>query len=298
MTGGTLPASAGIGRIGLTVETIDETVAFYRDVVGLTVHARDAEAATLGTPDEALLELRAEPDCPPRPGTAAGLFHTAFRVPTRGALADALDRVREEWELSGASDHLVSEALYLRDPEGNGVEIYRDRDRSEWPTTDEGRVAMVTDPLDLAALASEATGTGTVPVGSDVGHVHLEVTDLPTARRFYADALGMNVRQEMSGALFLAAGEYHHHVGCNVWNGRSTPAKGRGLDWFEVVVPADAVGGVRERVETAGFETGGAEGGGGPGGRGHAEVEPTDHDGFAVSDADGVELRVRPAREV
>ena len=290
MTAGELPESAGIGRVGLTVGDLDETVAFYRDVVGLVVHSHGEAAAALGDPDGPFLELHADPESAARPETAAGLFHTAVRVPSRGAIADALDRVRAEWQLSGASDHLVSEALYLRDPEGNGVEIYRDRDRSEWPITEDGRVQMVTDPLDLDDLASEATGAETVPAGADVGHVHLEVTGLDSAREFYADALGMNVRQELSGALFLAAGEYHHHVGCNVWNRRSTPAEGRGLDWHELVVPGEALAALRERLETAGFDPIALDSSG---------VEPTDEGllddagGFAVRDPDGIELRVR-----
>ena len=297
MTSGSLPASSGIGRVALRVGDLDETVAFYRDVVGLRVRSRDesvdegtdgdgggGSTATLGTADRPLLELRTDPDAPERPETAAGLFHTAFRVPSRAALGDALERIREHWRLTGASDHLVSEALYLRDPEGNGVEIYCDRPREAWPTTDDGRVEMTTDPLDLDSLAAESTGDESVPKGSDVGHVHLEVTSLDAARAFYADALGLNVRQAMSGALFLAAGEYHHHVGCNVWNGRSSPAEGRGLAWFEVVVPAEALAAVRERFEAADVAVDGIP-------------DESSGDGFTVTDPDGIELRVRPASE-
>jgi catechol 2,3-dioxygenase len=294
MTEGDLPASAGIGRVALTVGDLDEAVAFYRDVVGLAVHSRQESAtegadggdgaATLGAAERTLLELRADPEAPERPDSAAGLFHTAFRVPSRAALGDALDRVRERWRLTGASDHLVSEALYLRDPEGNGVEVYCDRPRTEWPTTDDGRVAMTTDPLDLDALATESTGAESVPAGSDVGHVHLEVTTLDSARSFYADALGLTVRQSMSGALFLAAGEYHHHVGCNVWDGRSTPTEGRGLAWFDVVVPGEALAAVRERFEAAGVAVEAVPDGAGTG-------------GFAVTDPDGIELRIRPDSE-
>jgi catechol 2,3-dioxygenase len=291
MTAGDLPASAGIGRVGLTVDDLGDCLAFYRDVVGLAVRSRADDAAVLGDPDTALLELRADPELDPRPETTAGLFHTAVRVPSRAALGDALGRIREGWRLSGASDHLVSEALYLRDPEGNGVEIYRDRPREEWPLTDDGRVEMVTDPLDLDDVAGESTGDPSVPAGTDVGHVHLEVTGLAGAREYYADALGTNVRQEMSGALFLAAGEYHHHVGCNVWNRRSDPAAGHGLDWFEVVVPDRALAGVRDRFERAGLAVTDPNG----------DPDPVtaldgdgDGDGFAVTDPDGVELRVRP----
>jgi len=293
MTESRLPSTSRIGRVALRVSDLDETMAFYRDVVGLTVRSRTGERAALGPPDSRLLELTADPDASARPETAAGLFHTAFRVPSRAALADALARVRGEWQLSGASDHGVSEALYLRDPEGNGVEVYRDRGRAAWPTSADGRVEMVTEPLDLDGLTAEGggadgvadTGAEAVPDGTDVGHVHLEVTSLRSAREYYGDALGMTVRQEMGGALFLAAGEYHHHVGANVWNRRSTPAEGRGLDWFEVVVPdAAALAAVRDRFEGASVtvESVDADGDG-------------ETDGIAVIDGDGIELRVRVA---
>jgi len=190
----TLPASTRVGRVALTATDVDELAAFYRDVVGLAVISRTADRATLGAGDTSLLELREDASAQPRPASAAGLFHTAFRVPDRGALGDALDRVRDRWRLTGASDHRVSEALYLRDPEGNGVEIYRDRPRDEWPTTD-GRVEMTTAPLDLDALAADASGADAAPAGTDVGHVHLEVTDLDESREFYVDALGLRLRQ-------------------------------------------------------------------------------------------------------
>jgi catechol 2,3-dioxygenase len=275
-----LPAATRLGRAALVVSDLDATAAFYRDVVGLEVLRRERTEATLGVDGTPSLVLTADDDARPRDRAAAGLFHSAFRVPSRGALGAALTRIRDRWDLEGASDHLVSEALYLRDPEGNGVEIYRDRDRSEWPTTDDGRVAMVTDPLDLDDLATEVTGGEAAPAETDVGHVHLEVTSLDAARAFYADALGMAVRQEMDGALFLAAGEYHHHVGCNVWNRRSAPAEGRGLDWYEVVVPGEALAAARDRFERTGIEP-------------VATDAADEGDGFTVADPDGIELRVR-----
>ena len=243
------------------------------------------DRTSLGVDGRPLIELHADPTAPERGRTEAGLFHTAIRVPSRDALADALHRIHGDWRLDGASDHHVSEALYLTDPEGNGVEIYRDRERAAWPTDDGGRVGMVTEPLDLDELASaagdERGASATVPVGTDVGHVHLEVTSLRSARECYGDALGMNVRQETGGALFLAAGEYHHHVGANVWNRRSTPAAGLGLDWFEVVVPdAGALAAVRERFDRADVATESVDGG---------EAE------LAVTDGDGIGLRVRVA---
>jgi len=271
----TLPASTRVGRVALTATDVDELAAFYRDVVGLAVISRTADRATLGAGDTPLLELREDASAQPRPASAAGLFHTAFRVPDRGALGDALDRVHDRWRLTGASDHRVSEALYLRDPEGNGVEIYRDRPRDEWPTTD-GRVEMTTAPLDLDALAADAAGADAAPDGTDVGHVHLEVTDLDESREFYVDALGLQLRQQMGNeALFVAAGDYHHHVGLNTWNHRSAPADGRGLDWFELTTTPTGLDAAVDRLEAAGYA-----------------IEETEN-GATVRDPDGIEVRLR-----
>ncbi|MFB6161524.1 MAG: VOC family protein [Haloferacaceae archaeon] len=273
---GELPPSTRVGRAALRVADLGATVAFYRDVVGLAVLREDGEGATLGVEGTALVELRADADAPDRPGDAAGLYHVAVRLPSRGALGDALERVREHGRLEGASDHRVSEALYLADPEGNGVELYRDRPRSEWPVAADGTVRMDTLPLDRDALAAAADGGSSAPSGTDVGHVHLEVTSLPAARAFYVDALGLRVRQAWdSSALFLAAGDYHHHVGLNTWQGRSTPATGRGLAWFELVVPdAAALDDARARLRTHG-----------------ADVTPVEG-GIAVADPDGIAVRL------
>jgi catechol 2,3-dioxygenase-like lactoylglutathione lyase family enzyme len=178
------------------VNDLETMVEFYRDVVGLPVRARGAGTATLGAGGRPLLELAADPDAPARSTRSAGLFHNALRVPSRAALGDVLGRIRESWELTGASDHHVSEARYLDDPEGNGVEVYRDRPRDEWPTDERGRVEMDTLPLDLDALAAEAGGEASVPARTDVGHVHLEVSNLSAARRFYVEVVGLNVCQE------------------------------------------------------------------------------------------------------
>jgi catechol 2,3-dioxygenase len=283
---GALPAAARVGRASLVVNDLDTVTAFYRDVVGLSVRHRGDATATLGAGGDPLLDLTEDPDAPPRPARSAGLFHTAFRVPSRAALADALDRVRGAWELTGASDHHVSEALYLDDPEGNGVEVYRDRPRAEWPTDGAGGVEMDTLPLDLDALAVEGRGEASAPPGTDVGHVHLEVADLSAARRFYAGALGMNVRQEWGpSALFLAAGDYHHHVGLNTWNRRSEPRAGRGLDRFELVVPdAESLAAARERFAGAGVDVAPVEGG-------------AADEGVEVRDPDGIAVRLRAGAE-
>jgi catechol 2,3-dioxygenase len=272
----TLPATSHVGRVALRVTDLDRMVEFYRNVVGLAVQHRGAERATLGG-DEPLLELHADPDAPERGRNETGLFHTAFRVPSRAVLGDALGRIRDRWRLDGASDHLVSEALYLSDPENNGVEVYRDRPQEEWPTNPDGTVGMDTRRLDVDAVGDLGSGETTVPDGTTVGHVHLEVSSLSDAQAFYVDALGMNLRQRFGeSALFVAAGDYHHHVGLNVWNGRTEPASGRGLEWFELVVPGrDVIDAVKERLSDR-------------------EVDFSETDGeIEASDPDGIELHVR-----
>jgi catechol 2,3-dioxygenase len=273
-----MPSTAHVGRVALRVGSVDDVVPFYRDVVGLDV-ARDGDWAVLSAGDTPLVVLDEDPEAPPRPADAAGLFHLAVRVPTRAALGDALTRIETgAASLTGASDHLVSEALYLRDPEGNGVEIYRDRPREAWEFSD-GRVEMDTLPLDLEPLRETAAGDDRLPAGSDVGHVHLEVTSLADARSFYVGTLGLNVRTEAyEGALFVAAGDYHHHVGLNTWNRRSAPAGGsRGVEWVEFVLP-DRAALDEFRSALSAVEV----------------VETTTRDGsLSVDDPDGIGVRLR-----
>jgi len=279
MSSPTLPDGTDVGRVTLTVSALDTVLPFYRDVVGLTVRERAADRAVLGTEGGTLLVLEADPGAGPRPDDAAGLFHVAFLYPSRGALGDALARVESSrHRLTGASDHRVSEALYLRDPDGNGVELYRDRPREGWPERD-GRVEMDTLRLDVDALRADAAGEADAGAPEDtvVGHVHLETTDLDAAEAFYAGTLGFDVRQRWeTDALFVAAGGYHHHVGLNGWNSRSEPASGRGLAEFEVVLPdATALDSVRDRSADAAVDT-------------------RDEGGdLVVADPDGIDVRLR-----
>lgn len=272
-----LPASAHIGRVTLRVDDLDRIVAWYETVIGLTVHHRSDDQAVLGTGSEPLLVVVAAPDIPSRDRNEAGLFHTAFRVPSRTALADALGRIRQQGDLEGASDHLLSEALYLTDPEGNGVEVYCDREREEWPNSDtNGSVGMDTLPLDTTSLPDRSHPEPSVPAGTTVGHVHLESTALGAARAFYVDDLGLRVRDRFGeSALFVAAGNYHHHVGLNVWNDRTEPHTGQGLHRFEIVVPDDqTLDAVRSRLEESGRRF------------------TATQEGIEVSDPDGIDLRV------
>jgi len=287
-----LPPGTRIGRAALRVADLDEMTAFYRDVVGLAVIDRDGDEAVLGVDGDALLVLRRDPDRPERGRTEAGLFHAAFRVPSRAALGEALGRIRDRWRLDGASDHLVSEALYLDDPEGNGVEIYRDRPREEWPVDDDGTVRMATDPLDSEGVAAAAEAVESAdsapadraPPGTDVGHVHLEATSLSAFESVYVDGIGFEVGMTGPDVRFVAAGGYHHHLAANTWRGRTTPATGLGLAWFEVVVPdADALDAVRERLEAVAAD-------------GDVDVDVAVDErggGVTVTDADGIEVRVR-----
>jgi catechol 2,3-dioxygenase len=272
-----LPPETRIGRTALRVDNIEGTTAFYRDVVGLETLSESPSRAVLGVADAPLLVLESDGKVSPRPRESAGLYHNAFRLPSRAALGDALTRVRDRWELEGASDHRVSEALYLSDPEGNGVEIYRDFP-AERPRGDDGRVQMGTDPLDLDAVASAASGESGLPDGTDVGHVHLEVCSVDAFSSFFVDTVGFEQQTTVRGATFVSAGGYHHHLGANTWQRRSEPARGAGLSWFEVVVPdGDALDALRDRL--AG---------------GQYEPTPAD-DGVAVTGPDGIEVRFRAA---
>lgn len=249
MTDWQMPSEMRMGPVGLRVVDLDRVASFYRNVVGLVERERSAGAVVLGTETRPLLEIRSDPGSRPRPADAAGLFHVAMRVPSRAALGAVLDRITEDTTMTGASDHGVSQAIYLRDPEGNGVEVYRDRDPEEWPR-ENGNVVIPTDPLDVNSLRMVAEPSETVPADTDLGHVHLEVTDLDRSRTFYRDRLGLGEQYRVDGAAFLAAGSYHHHLGLNVWRGRTTASAGTGLDWFTVRVPEGAIEEIAARAGT------------------------------------------------
>ncbi|MFD1565744.1 VOC family protein [Haloarchaeobius amylolyticus] len=273
-----IPETARIGRTALRVGDLAETIDFYRDVVGLSVVTRGDTTATLGVDGTPLLVLEHAENESPRGWAQAGLFHTAFKVPSRAALGAALERIRERWQLDGASDHYVSEALYLTDPEGNGVEIYTDRPQEEWPRAADGTVEIGTVPLDLDDVAAQSTGGTTAPPGTTVGHLHLEATSLEAAREFYVETLGLTVQTESPSALFLAAGDYHHHLGVNTWHGRSQPAGGRGVAWFEfLVTDAETLSAVRRRLEDA-------------------DIPVNERDGaIELTDPDEIAIRIRAA---
>ena len=244
-----IPPETHIGTVRLRVADVDDLTTFYERVIGLRALERDGGIVRLGIEGGAgLIELVSAPDAPPAPDFSTGLFHLAILVPDRPELARALRRVAEAgWRLTGASDHLVSEALYLRDPEGNGIELYRDRPRDQWGL-DNGELRMATLPLDLDGILSELESgdeaPNGMPAGTTMGHVHLQVADIPAAEGFYEGALGLDVIvRSYPGALFLSAGGYHHHVGVNTWQtqGAPPPPEGAlGLDRYELVLPSEA----------------------------------------------------------
>ncbi|HEY7266359.1 MAG TPA: VOC family protein, partial [Solirubrobacterales bacterium] len=259
---GSIDPGTSMGTVTLTVADRDRMRDFYRDAIGLSELDPGNGVVRLGAGELPIVELVADPDAAPRPRGTSGLFHLAILVPSRPDLASALQRVAEAgWRLSGASDHLVSEALYLSDPEGNGIELYRDRPREEWPRRD-GFVQMDTLPLDLdgvlGELRREDAGAGMAP-GTRIGHVHLNVGDLAAAEAFYSGALGFDVTvRGYPGALFVSAGGYHHHLGLNTWAGEGAPAPpagSRGLRSFEIVLPSDdALEKLERRLTEGGIE--------------------------------------------
>ncbi len=254
-----------MGTVRLTVSDIAASRRFYEQALGLRATEQDDGTLALGVAGERpLIELRGDASAPALDRRATGLYHVAILMPSRRDLAFALARLAEAgWPLDGASDHLVSEALYLSDPDGNGIEIYRDRPRAEWRQVD-GQLQMSTLPLDLRGLLAELSGTERLeplaPSGTRVGHVHLQVSDLESAEAFYSGILGFDVMvRGYPGALFVSAGGYHHHLGLNTWQSRGAtpPAPGAvGLRNFEVLLPdAEALEQVLARVREARIAT-------------------------------------------
>ena len=241
-----MTTSLRLGAVALTVAGLDRSIAFYQDSLGLRLHRREGSVAALGAGDEDLVVLHEEPRARPA-GRHAGLYHFALLYPSREQLAHALRRlVATGSPISGASDHGVSEAIYLPDPDGNGIELYADRPPDAWPPPAPGeRVGMYTRALDTQDLL--ATVAGSEPArhsdpGLRMGHMHLHVGDVEVAREFYAGAIGFETMAAYPGALFLAVGGYHHHLGVNTWRGEGVgpaPPTTVGLhEWTIVLDPA------------------------------------------------------------
>jgi catechol 2,3-dioxygenase len=214
--------SLRIGSVELAVSDLERSADFYERVLGLPLISREQGTARLGTDPERPALLLSEIAAPtPVPVGSTGLYHVAWLHPSRAALAQSLRRVAgSRWAIEGAADHGVSEAVYLSDPDGLGIELYADRPRGQWERAADGHgVRMVTLPLDLEGLLAEAATdvTPAMGLGTGIGHVHLKVADVPRANAFYRDALGFEEQARLPSAAFLAAGGYHHHVGLNSW---------------------------------------------------------------------------------
>ncbi len=256
-----LPAGTRVDAVHLRVADLERLEAFYQEVLGFTVLGDDGVTATFGTGEgPPLLTLEASPAAPARPAEATGLYHMAFLLPSRAALGSMLIRVREAgYALQGVADHRVSEALYLADPEGNGIELYADRPRDRWAWRD-GELTMATEPLDVVGLLQAGRHAASrLPAGTRLGHLHLEVSSLAAAEAFYVDELGFDVTtRAYRGALFVSAGGYHHHLGLNVWKGEGAPrppAGSLGLRGFTLRVPDEEarrriLGGVEQGERT------------------------------------------------
>ena len=246
----------------LQVPKLERSIRFYTDIIGLQISNRGNGSVELGVGDgQPLLHLTERPDARRVQGTA-GLYHFAILVPSRWDLGRSLHRIAEtHTPVTGFADHLVSEALYLPDVDGNGIEIYRDRARAEWQFQD-GSLRMATDPLDVEGVLAEVGDkppewTGLAP-GTSMGHMHLHVGDIAEAEAFYCGVLGFDLMIRLVGSAgFVSAGGYHHHLGFNIWAGQgvsAAPKDAIGLRWYEVVLPdATALDAVVARLDAADY---------------------------------------------
>ncbi|EAC5126625.1 VOC family protein [Listeria monocytogenes] len=234
-----------LGEVVLNVGHLKEMAGFYQEVIGLKLLEENERMVRLGVSgsDEALLVLKKIDNAVVPEVPRIGLFHTAFLLPTRKSLADVLLHLAKSgYPIDGAGDHAYSEALYLHDIEGNGIEIYADRPKAEWMRDGDGNLPMVTEQVDVDSLLQIATDepfTG-MPNGTIIGHVHLQVADADKAEQFYKEALGMKLTTAIPSARFFAAGDYHHHIGSNVWAGRNLELlqeNETGLAWFTIITP-------------------------------------------------------------
>jgi catechol 2,3-dioxygenase len=249
---------AAIGEVHLTISDLDRSVRVYQSHLGFHLHSRNGRVARLGALSGAELLVLEQCESAPRVRGTTGLYHFAILVPSRADLSRALRRLVEtETVMQGAADHGVSEALYLADPDGHGIEIYRDRPRAEWPVVD-GQLHMGADPIDFDALLGEPGSDGGACLDSAtvMGHVHLHVSALDAAQHFYVDVLGFDLMQRYGpSALFVSAGGYHHHIGLNTWAGVGAPPPppgAIGLKHFVVRLSSvEELGRLRDRLHAA-----------------------------------------------
>ena len=247
-----------IGAVGLAVRNLDLMTDYYRNLLGFSVLERTDRTARLGAGGVTLLELEHRPNAKPDDDRTAGLYHTAFLMPTREDHARwILHLVESRIPVTGASDHGVSEAFYLDDPEGNGIEVYNDRPPERWER-DGDLIVMQTKPLDVEAIIRETNPSARyagAPGGLRIGHIHLRVGDVEQAEKVYRGAVGLDLKRKRGGATFMSSGGYHHHVGANVWHSPGAGARDpdmAGLSWFSIEsTDAPTLAAVSERLKGA-----------------------------------------------
>jgi catechol 2,3-dioxygenase len=257
-------ANTVLGELKLKVSDLERSIRFYKEVVGFQVLSQETGTARLTVDgNNTFLILEEIPNAVIVPNrSATGLYHFAILVPTREQLGLALRNLVKSGIHIGQGDHLVSEALYISDPDNNGIEIYSDRPRSQWQKNSEGYYIMGADPVDidgLLKLAGDKPWTG-LSAETILGHIHLHVSELPKSRAFYCDILGFDMMLDASkrmGAYFIAAGGYHHHIGLNIWAGLGAPqppANGTGLTYYTIVLPStEELNITLEKIRNAGL---------------------------------------------
>jgi catechol 2,3-dioxygenase len=251
--------STHLGTVDFTVADLTRSVDFYTRVIGFSVIDQNDQRAILGAGTQPLLTVHELKDARRQPSQSTGLYHMAILLPSRPDLGRwLLHMERSRYPVQGFADHLVSEAVYLADPDGNGLEVYRDRPRDEWKWNG-SQVQMATDPIDIEGIVTSIPDPNVLwagtPQGTTIGHIHLRVGDIPLAEAFYHRVMGFDLVAKMPSAIFLSAGGYHHHIGANIWHSRSAPRPPEdsvGLRQFTVIVPdADAQNQVVRRFEQA-----------------------------------------------
>ena len=253
-----LSAATKLGKVGLIVSDLQRSLEFYAEIIGLQILARSESSAQLGVAVEnrILLELEERKGVRKLTGKRLGLYHFALLLPSRADLSSFAEHLQASGVRAGMSNHLVSEAFYLEDPDGLQIEVYADRDREDWLWQD-GEIAMATQPLDLRKLLNHPHQPWAgVPLGSTIGHIHFYIGDVSRAERLYHYGLGLNVcSRSILGALFLAAGKYHHHVGLNTWAGNVPTASETDprLSLWELQVPSTDLIALSDRMLSSGW---------------------------------------------